>query len=298
MQIKKTFLRSRYPGISGLLRKVFGFYLKGTLNLLIGKKADANDYWGRCREVCADPNNRYIPRVKDAGKIIDGSLIMHNGLKVRMGEFAYYSDFTHIVLTRNKGVHEPQEERVFGEVLRYMPENATMIELGSYWAFYSMWFKKEIRNANCYMIESEERFLLSGKENFKLNNLDGLFIKGKIGEEGIHVDNFIEEHGIKIVHILHSDIQGAELEMLYTCEQSMRESKIWYFFISSHTQKLHYQCLDFLKNHGYVIIASADFDSGTYCYDGVLVARLGGNKGMDPIEIPLRNNRRQETCLR
>lgn len=263
---------------------------------MIGKKAGAHDYWGRCREVCVDPNNKYIPRAKDAGKIIDGNLIMHNGLKVRMGEFAYCYDFAHIVLTKNRGVHEPQEERVFLEVLRHIPENATMIELGSYWAFYSMWFKKEIKNANCYMVEPDKRFLLIGKENFKLNNMEGVFIKGEIGKAGIHIDDFIEKNRIEIVHILHSDIQGAEFEMLRTCERSMRKNKIWYVFISSHTQELHYQCLSFLEDHGYVIIASADFNFGTYCYDGVLVARAGNIKDMAPIEISLRRNNHQEIC--
>ena len=294
----KDNIRRRFPKIWKFLTEVFSYYLRGTLNLLIGKKADTQDYWARCREVCIDPNNKHIPRVKDAGKIIDGNLIMHNGLKVKMGEFAYCSDFAYIILTRNRGVHEPQEERVFREVLGYMPENATMIELGSYWAFYSMWFKKEIKNANCYMIEPEEKFLLSGKENFKLNNMDGTFIKGGIGKNRIHIDDFIEKNGIETVHILHSDIQGVELEMLHTCEQSIGKNKIWYFFISSHTQKLHYQCMHFLKNHGYAIVTSADFDFGTYCYDGVLVARRTNIKGMDYIEIPLRRNSRYQTCLK
>ncbi|MFQ5952839.1 MAG: hypothetical protein ACE5JK_05495, partial [Candidatus Omnitrophota bacterium] len=118
--------------------------IKTTWNFWIGKRAANSDIVGKCKEVCAAPDNKYIPRDKNAGKIIDNNLIMHNGLKVRMGEFAYYGDFAKIVLTTNKGVHEPQQERIFKEVLKYIPEGGTMIELGSYWAFYSMWFKKEI----------------------------------------------------------------------------------------------------------------------------------------------------------
>jgi hypothetical protein len=39
-----------------------------------------------------------------------------------------------------KGYHEPQEELVFHKVMKRLPPNATMIELGGYWAFYSLWF--------------------------------------------------------------------------------------------------------------------------------------------------------------
>lgn len=268
--------------------KIKYFYIIGSWNLLIGKKAGALDFWGRCREVCADPNNQYITRTKDAGKIINGNLIMHNGLKVKMGEFTYEG----VVLTENKGAHEPQEERVFREVLRYVPRNATMIELGSYWAYYSMWFKKEIKDANCYLIEPDEKKLNCGKENFKLNDMEGTFIKGKIGKDNIKIDDFIKEKRIDVVHILHSDIQGAELDMLHSCKQSILKNKIWYFFISTHSQKLHYDCLSFLIGHGFVIIASADFGFGTYCYDGILVAKSSKIKGMDPIDVPLRRANR------
>ena len=226
----KVKFKKRFPSYWNALRdirhyhlpKIRYYYIKGTWNLWRKKKASARDLWGRCREVCADPNNKFIPRVKNAGKEIDDCLIMHNGLKVKMAEFAYCDDFARIVLTTNKGVHEPQEERVFMEVLKHMPEKAAMIELGAYWAFYSMWFKKEVNNASCYMIEPDEQKLICGKENFKLNGMDGFFVKGKIGyDDGIRVDDFIKEKKLGFVHILHSDIQGAELEMLRSCEQSI-----------------------------------------------------------------------------
>ena len=285
-------MRKGLTGIHWYLRKIKYFYFLGAWHLLLEKKAKDDDYWGRCREVLADPNNKYIPRVKDAGKIIGGNLIMHNGLKVKMGDFAYAGDFAYTVLTANKGVHEPQEERAFAEVLKHMPAAATMIELGSYWGFYSMWFNKQVNNAACYMIEPNEKFLLCGRENFKLNNMRGVFIKGKIGVGGMGIDDFIRQNRIDTVHMLHSDIQGAELEMLQSCRQSIAEGKIWYFFISTHSQKLHYDCLSFLRDSGYEIIVSADFDYGTYCCDGVLAARLKEIKGLGPFNVALHRNNR------
>ena len=50
-----------------------------------------------------------------------------------------------------KGHHEPQEEFAFFQVLEQLRRNPSpwgnprMIELGSFWAYYSMWFLKEFR---------------------------------------------------------------------------------------------------------------------------------------------------------
>ena len=58
------------------------------------------------------------------------------------------------VLHRNRGVHEPGEERMFAEVIRRMPPGALMIELGSYWAFYSTWFGKAVPSARIFCVEA------------------------------------------------------------------------------------------------------------------------------------------------
>ncbi|MFQ5952074.1 MAG: FkbM family methyltransferase, partial [Candidatus Omnitrophota bacterium] len=140
----------------------------------------------------------------------------------------------------------------------------------------------------CYMIEPSEHNLKCGEENFKLNNMKGIFVKGVVGQDNMRIDDFIRERRIETIHILHADIEGRELEMLRSCEEVIKKNKIWYFFISTHSQKLHYECISFLKKHGFVIIASADFEYETYSYDGVLVARSGKIKGADPIKIHVR----------
>lgn len=48
----------------------------------------ATEDWGpRIRDAAASPDNAFIPRHEDAGKIVDGQMIMHNGLRV--GELSY-----------------------------------------------------------------------------------------------------------------------------------------------------------------------------------------------------------------
>ena len=45
----------------------------------------------------------------------------------------------------------------------------------------------------------------------------------------------------------------------------------------------------YLEKHGYITLAHADVDHGTYCCDGVLVARRHDLEGLEPLDIPLRD---------
>jgi len=233
-------------------------------------------YQGRIQKVLDCPDNKYIPRVKDAGKIFDNYQIMHNGLKITRG--SYYPDLIETMLLKNKGVHEPQEERMFAKILKKIPANSTMIELGSYWAFYSMWFNKEIVGANTYMVEPDKEFLDYGKKNYKLNNMNGTFIHSKIGVGFLNVDDIVKKYNITKINILHSDIQGFELEMLNGCKESISNNIIDYIFVSTHSQQLHIDCIKYLKTHGFNILYSADFDNDTYSYDGIIVGKYKGLK--------------------
>jgi hypothetical protein len=256
-----------------------------TRTISVFPKAQPHDFEGRFREILADPSNSHIPRVDNAGTLQDGHVVMHNGLLVKAN---YYGDFSRI-LTLNKGVHESQEERVFMEVLKHIQPGATMIELGAYWAFYSMWFQQQIQNATNIMIEPNREYLQCGIDNFKLNGLKGRFFLGGIGPQGMNFNKFLSDHRIDYVDILHADIQGAELYLLGSIRDLLRMKKIGYFFISTHSQDLHTMCMEFLEDHDYVILASADFDNETYCFDGVLVARDKSKSGLEPIRLDVRN---------
>jgi hypothetical protein len=64
--------------------------------------------------------------------------VMHNGIRVLAD--GYYGEWMTRLIELCSGCHEPQEERVFHEVMARIPAVATMIELGGFWAFYSLWF--------------------------------------------------------------------------------------------------------------------------------------------------------------
>jgi hypothetical protein len=226
-------------------------------------------------DILSDPNNLFIKRDEKAGTIEDGCVILHNGIKVIKD--GYYGDFSKILIL-NKGCHEPAEERMFELILNDIPENGTMIELGSYWAFYTIWFNKVVKNANNFCIEPELSNLNIGKQNCLLNNINNVnFTQGFIGKNQINLYDFIREKNIDSIDILHSDIQGYELEMLQDITELLTQNKIKYLFISTHSDDLHYKCVNLLKQYNYRIIASADYETETFCYDGIIVACHSSN---------------------
>ena len=227
----------------------------------------------RFNDVLSDPNNLLIERCSDAGKVINGCVIMHNGIKVL--EMGYYGPFSKI-LQENKGCHEPSEERLFGEVLKDDPEGGVMIELGSYWAFYTIWFNTFIKNAKNYCIEPDRRKLNIGKQNCELNNVKSDFTQAEINKK-FKLSNFVQEKGIETIDILHCDIQGAELNMLQDIVPLLKEKRIRYLFIS--TNKKHYDCIKLLEENEYRIIASANLEE-TFCYDGVIVSSHKDNENI------------------
>lgn len=242
-------------------------------SLTVSPKADAGDFMGRFREIVSDPLNLFIERHPLAGHLIsDGTVILHNGNRVPSGGAnAYYGSFSYILII-NRGVHEPLEEYVFQELMRVMPEAPTMLEMGAYWAHYSMWMKKLRPRANVHMVEPHEGNIQIGRDNFLLNQYSGEFIQAFVGLGHFEVDRYLQENSIKKLDILHSDIQSYEVEMLQGCQASLRAHAIDYLFISTHTQDLHGQVIAQLKEHNYRVEVSSDFDFETTSYDGFIFA--------------------------
>src|SRR5882724_12469348 len=170
-------------------RKLIGYHIasSGLLDSFF-RNYKISDHWeNRIQNVLQSSDSDYIPKVENAGKINGGKQIMHNGLKINLG--SYYGPEYSKMLLLSKGVHEPQEERVFMEVLKTLPANSIMIEMGAFWSFYSMWFQKEIKNAINYMIEPDEFNLGQGIRNFKLNGFKGSFTQAFVGKQSEHSVN-------------------------------------------------------------------------------------------------------------
>ncbi len=255
--------------------------------------------------LCADSD--YIPKVPDAGKVRadeNGNRVqlMHNDLLVVAD--GYYGEFVTQIIQRLKGHHEPQEEKVFHEVLKSVMPGSTMIELGCYWAYYSMWFQKAVKNARNYMIEPAKAALDCGRRNFQLNGMHGEFTLARIGRTSsvgweasgaggenataptVCVRDFVQQKRIEKVALLHSDIQGFEYEMLQGCDDLITGRQIEFIFISTHSLRVHFQCLKYLARSGYTIIAEHT-PKESYSEDG-LIAGAASPRAVPRIQISKR----------
>ncbi len=241
----------------------------------LGAKARSHDFLGRFREVVSDPLNLAVLRHPHAGHIDGEHVILHNGLRAFLaGPYAYYSDFARLLVI-NRGLHEPLEEFAFQEILKVMPEAPVMIELGAYWAHYSMWMKQHRPHATTYMVEPQDTNLESGRQHFALNGFTGEFIHDRVGVGHFTIDAFVRERGIARIDVLHADIQGYELEMLEGARETIAGQRIDHFVVSTHNQKLHDTTVSILETAGYRIEASSGPRHHTTSCDGVVIATRG-----------------------
>lgn len=260
-----------------------------------------------------------LPRVRNAGKVIEDSSsryqVMHNGIKVVAD--GYIGPWVTEIIRLLKGFHEPQEEKAFSEIIKYIDENATMIELGSWWAYYSLWFQREIKNAKNYLIEPDPNNLEIGKRNFSLNNMAGHHFNLAIGKESVDsilyrcyesdnverkirvvtLDDFIQEEAIPFVDLLLADIQGFELDMLHGAIKSIERGLIRFVVLSTHHHAIssdplmHQKCLDFLNSRGAKILVEHTI-SESYSGDGLIIASFSqDDKNLSNIEISRNRSR-------
>lgn len=236
----------------------------------------------------------YIPKVAGAGEVFFDESVpyqrMHNGIKIILNSY-YDSQWLTDVMHALKGHHEPQEEKCFYEILKFIPDNATMIELGSYWGYYSLWFAESVEHAHNYLIEPDLHRLTVGKKNFELNQKEASFHQAfagilrdrepdATGATYVAIDDFMHQHNISHLNILHADIQGAEVEMLETTVSVL--DRIDYFFISTHNT--HEECINFFNTHGLIIVAEHSHTESC-SGDGLIVAKRAGAPGPDSVSI-------------
>ncbi len=300
-QLIKDFLHSKYaPDLLSSYyfdrkdktnRMKLSYLLDQNIDLMEGVNERAREHWAeRIDDVLQAEDNADIPRHSAAGTFVDGKLVMHNGIKT--DPLSYYSFPMTKMLIDNKGVHEPQEEKVFQEVLKHIAPDAplTMLELGAYWSFYSMWLLTLFPQARCIMVEPNRKFLHYGKRNFRLNHLKGKFIHAGIGKAKDHalnittVDEICRKNGIEFIDILHSDIQGFEEEMLQGSEAMLSGNRVGYVFISTHSNELHADCRERLLKYDFKLVADVNKDE-SYSWDGLLVMKSPQYEGLEHVDV-------------
>jgi hypothetical protein len=257
----------------------------------LDKKAK-NLWLERTRKIKVSSDDAKINCINNSENLKDGKLTMHNGIMIY--SLSYYGTPVMRMLMENNAIHEPQKEILFQEVLKSIQENATMLELGCcYWGFYSMWFASKVKDSKIFLIDNHDG-IARAKANFKMKGLKAEFMTGYIGKDNpespmtiTNVDKMRKDKSISFIDFLNSDIQGFELEMLETAPEMSTKRAIGFIFISTHSQELHYNCIDFLKQNGYIIICDTDLED-FFSEDGLIVARDPVFKGPDSFTISSR----------
>jgi len=273
----------------------------------------------RCRD-CDD-----IPKVDGAGDVFsdpDGRWQrMHVG--VRVAEGCYHGAWMTEIIRRLRGHHEPQEERIFHELLKHVAPGSTMIELGAFWSYYSLWFRAAIDGARNLMVEPDPNNLKAGRRNFAANGfIDRAdFVHASLGREprpptafpcesdGVtrpiamaSVDGLVRDHGLEHVAIVLADIQGAEVEMLHGAARCIAEGRLRFVVVSTHHHTIsgdpltHQKCREFLRDRGAHIIADHTV-AESFSGDGLIVVSFAPEDRSLPM-IPLSRNEPSRALFR
>jgi len=248
----------------------------------------------RCRD--ADP----IPKIAKAGTVRtaeDGQRVqfMHNGIQVVAD--GYYGSWMTRLIELCGGHHEPQEERIFHEVVSRLPDGGTMIEVGGYWAFYSIWFLCTGADRRALLLEPDPAHIAVGQANLTLNNVQARFVQGFLGgtpgtmqpfateDSGVlnlpclDVPTLMASYGFDRLTILHCDAQGAEFTVLQQAAKLLHDKQIDWVFVSTHHHRIsgdpltHQRCLALLRALGANIEAEHDVQE-SFSGDGFICARF------------------------
>jgi FkbM family methyltransferase len=241
-----------------------------------------------------------LPRVHDAGVVRDDRVqVMHNGVLVEAD--GYQGPWMTEIIERLRGVHEPQEELAFSVVLSRLARTAgpspVVIELGCWWAYYSLWARREIPGARSFCVEPDPAYLEVGKRNFALNGVgDGTFLHAAIGHgpspaqpfecesDGLQHDvpfeglgSLLDRFGLWGADLLLVDIQGAEVPMLDGARELLQSGAVRFLVISTHHHRIsgdpltHQRVVMLLRDLGAHIVCEHTV-AESFTGDGLVVA--------------------------
>ena len=244
---------------------------------------------------CRDTDR--IPKVPGAGEVAGGVQTMHNG--VRVVEGGYYGEWMTEVIRTLRGHHEPQEEVAFHTILERLAATAgpspAMLELGSFWAYYSLWFLHRIPNGRAFLVEPDPADLDVGRRNFDLHGFEGTFHQAAVGRakapamafecesDGLTRDvpveglaSLLDRFRLDRLDLLFSDVQGAEWPLLDGARDVLAAGRVRFLVVSTHHHVIsgdpltHQRCLDLLRELGaHVILEHTVAES--YSGDGLIV---------------------------
>ncbi len=242
----------------------------------------------------------FIPKVAGAGSVAteaDGTRvqIMHNGLRVVAD--GYYGAWMTRLIELARGHHEPQEEAAFHALMHALPPGGTMVELGGFWAYYTLWFLTSAPGRRALLVEPDPAHIEIGRRNLALNGIAAEFVQGFVGavpgrtvafrteESGtldlpcIDLPALLDARKVDHLTLLHCDAQGAETAVLDQIAPLVRQGRLGWVFVSTHHHAIsgdpltHQRCLALLAGLGATIEVEHDVQE-SFSGDGMIVGRF------------------------
>jgi FkbM family methyltransferase len=235
---------------------------------------------------------------------------MHNG--VMIGEGCYYGPWMTEIIRGLHGHHEPQEELVFHRVIERLArdkERPRMVELGSFWAYYSLWFMQAFPEGTVVALEPDPDYLEVGRRNFAINGRTGLFIHGAVGPDpgttlGFTTEStgqvvqvlqydlrsLLEEVTLDRVDLLMADIQGAETILLERAVPMLSEGRVRFLIVSTHHHSIsgdpltHHRALGLLTACGGHVITEHTVGE-SFSGDGLIAVSFDPSDGDFIVEV-------------
>ncbi len=266
-----------------------------------------------------------IPKVPEAGEVTERNgvpvQVMHNGIVVREG--CYGGAWMTEIIRQLQGHHEPQEELAFHTVLERLASDTpepTMVELGSFWAYYSLWAKHAIPVTRLILVEPDAANLEVGRRNLELNRVEAsAILHAAIGSDHdatvtliwesddrrhknrqVSIDGLMRECGLERIDLLVCDVQGAEVDALRGAARALAERRVRFLVVSTHHYMIsgdpltHQHCLQLLQEAGVHIIAEhsvLESCSG----DGLIVASTDPRD--DDLHVPVSVTRSRDSLF-
>ncbi|HEY3828674.1 MAG TPA: FkbM family methyltransferase [Solirubrobacteraceae bacterium] len=252
-----------------------------------------------------------IAKVPDAGEVTERDgvrvQVMHNGVVIREG--CYHGAWMTEIIRQLKGHHEPQEELAFHTVLGRLAVDTpepTMVELGSFWAYYSLWAKHAIPATRNILVEPDLANLEVGLRNMELNGVEAsAAVHAAIGSRHdtsvsmtwesdgrrhktrqVSVDGLMSELGVDRIDLLLCDVQGAEVDALRGAANALAAGRVRFLVISTHHHQItgdpltHQRCVELLRDAGVHFISEHSV-SESCSGDGLIVVST------DPRDVDL-----------
>ena len=246
---------------------------------------------------CRDTDS--VPKVPQAGEVVEQAgervQIMHEGTRVIAD--GYCGGWMTAVIHGLRGHHEPQEELLFHHLLAHVRPDSLMVELGSYWAYYTNWYLGAVPGSRAICVEPDPAHLELGRRNLDLNDRSATFVQAFVGRrtaapdgcvrdcstpevdslDCLDMDALLDRAGGDAIEMLHMDVQGYETAFIESMQRAVLADKVRFIVVSTHHESIsgspttHADCLAALTAIGATVFAEHDaFES--YSGDGLIVA--------------------------